>query len=349
MEFISVDEELLFDFLGGLPWPAIVISDEGRVLRVTGNLPGIEPLPTMSERPAFATIFPDYFSVLRGDTRWRVPQEAKSTRQTPQGVIHERLLLRRTATESWAGSYLLVIDETKSRTQEVTNAQTARLAALGFMVAGVCHEVSNPLASIHSMIQILRADKNIAPELLDRGLDTIAVSVKRLLAISRRLVDFGRADDEPRATFPVDLAIEEALAVIRHDPRSERVTFTFERDPQALIFGSSNQMQEVFVNLFANGLQAMAGTGKLGIKTQRSGTGRVVVSVTDTGPGIPSEVMPRLFEPFFTTRPRGCGTGLGLSITYEIVREHAGVITAANNSDIGACFRIELPLQGGMP
>jgi signal transduction histidine kinase len=272
--------------------------------------------------------------------RWLVPQEAELTRQLPNGIVHERIVLCRVLT----GAYLIVQDQTWLRTLEISNIQTARLAALGFMVAGVCHEVSNPLTSIYSMVQILRSDKKKESGLLDKGLSNIATNVTRLLDISRRLLNFGRVGDEPRSAFPVDASIKEAFAVIRQDRGAEHIELEFEPDPGAVIFGSISQMQEVFVNIFDNAIQAMDGVGKLSVKTQRNDRERIIVVIRDTGPGIPGEAMPRLFEPFFTTKPAGRGTGLGLAISNEILREHNGLIEAENNADAGACFRVDLPL-----
>ena len=336
----SIEEELLFGFADDLPWPVIVIRDDGQVIRVTGEVAGIKAKLEISGRASFETLFPEYFSTLRGSVCWLVPQEAELTRQLPDGVVHERIVLRRSS----LGSYLIVLDQTKLRTLEISNVQTTRLAALGFMVAGVCHEMGNPLASIHSMAQILNSHNEMEPDLLTKGLTNIAAGVKRLLNISSRLLNFGRVGEEPRCAFPVDAPIEEAFAVMRHDRRAEYLDLEFERDPGAVIFGSISQMQEVFINIFENAFQAMNGVGKLHVKTQRTGGMRIIITIRDTGPGIPNEAMQRLFEPFFTTKPTGHGTGLGLAISREILYEHDGLIVAENNVDAGACFCIDLPL-----
>jgi signal transduction histidine kinase len=343
MDDFSTEEESLFGFLDDLPWPVIVIREDGQVIRVTGGLAGQEAVLENKECASFEALFPDYFSILRGCACWLVAQEAELTRQLPDGAVHERIVLRRVST----GSYLIVLDQTKLRTLELSSVQTSRLSALGFMVAGVCHEMGNPLTSIHSMVQILNSRNTMEPDLLNKGLTNIAASVKRLMNISSRLLNFGRVGEEPQYAFAVDASIEEAFAVIRRDRHAEHFDLEFERDPGAVIFGSSSQMQEVFINIFENAFQAMNGVGKLHVKTQRKAETSIIITVRDTGPGISNEAIQRLFDPFFTTKPAGHGTGLGLAISREILCEHDGLISAENNADAGACFCIELPLYKG--
>ncbi|KAF3999527.1 sensor histidine kinase [Glaciimonas immobilis] len=345
MQSIIVEQELLFSFADGLPWPVIVISGDGHVIRVTRDIPGLEDAHQTNERSNLAALFPEYFSILRGSVRWLVPQEAELTRQLTNGIVHERIILCRVLT----GAFLIIQDQTWLRTLEISNVQTARLAALGFMVAGVCHEVSNPLTSIYSIVQILRSDEKKESGFLDKGLKSIATNVTRLLGISRRLLNFGRVGDEQRSTFPVDEAIKEAFVIIRQDAGAQDVSLEFEPDPDAVIFGSINQMQQVFVNIFDNAIQAMRGVGKLSVKTLRSDGERITVWICDTGPGISEEALPRLFEPFFTTKQTSRGSGLGLTISHEILREHNGLIEAKNNADAGACFCVDLPLYKGNP
>src|SRR5690349_5078941 len=106
----------------------------------------------------------------------------------------------------------------RSQNPETINAQTQRLAALGFMVAGVCHEVSNPLAAVHSMLQILQSKRGVTPEVMEKGLASISANVARVMAITRKLGDFSRAGDEPPTPVSVDAAMEDALALLRHSP-----------------------------------------------------------------------------------------------------------------------------------
>lgn len=339
-DFYSTEEKFLFGFSDNLPWPVIVIRDDGKVIRTTKEIACKKAALETKENPSFEEFFPEYFSILRGSVRWLVPQEAELIRQLPDGVVHERIVLRRIST----GSYLIVLDQTKLRTLEISNIQTRRLAALGFMVAGVCHEMGNPLTSIRSMVQILNSHYAIEPTLLDKGLNNIADGVNRLLDVSSRLLNFGRVGDEPRCAFRVDESIDAAIAIMRQDRRSEYLELEFERDPAAVIFGSVSQMQQVFVNIFENALHAMNGIGKLRVKTELTAAMGIIITIRDTGPGISKEALQRLFEPFFTTKKMGRGTGLGLAISRELLFEHDGLIGVENNDGPGAFFCIELPL-----
>lgn len=341
---LSPDELLLVDVVGTLPWPVMVIREDGTVLTLSRPVAGCASVPAHCSTTDFGTLFPHYLSALTGDIPWLQAQEATLTRYLDDDTpIHENIILRRTA----GASYLIVVDQTRVRTLEIVNIQTARLAALGFMMAGVCHEISNPIAAIHSMVQILRTDREVDFELLDRGLASIAGNVKRVLDISHRLLNFGRVGDEPRCAFALGELLQGCLAVVSQDRRADAVEMVVDTGPTARVFGSSSQLQKVFINLLDNALQAMEGRGTLFVTVKREQAGRILVEIRDTGPGLSREAEKRLFEPFFTTKVAGRGSGLGLAICYEIVSEHAGTITAQNHAAGGACFHIDLPLCEG--
>ncbi len=319
------------------PFPLLMLGEDGTVLgasdeRGDGQNGVGEPL---RERAAH------YVSLLRGKVPWLLPQVVDSVRTLASGsVVYERIHVRRAP---W-GACLTIVDQTDLRRLQIVDVQNARLAALGFMVAGVCHEVTNPLTSLHSIVQILRSEKQLGQELLDKGLDNIAVNVKRILDISRRLVKFSRVDDEPHARFPVDDAIEEALSVLRHDGSLGDIELRHRADPSALVFGHSGQVREIFLNLFVNAVQAMDGRGRLSIATRRAGR-MLEVLVDDTGPGVRADAVARIFEPFFTTKASMHGTGLGLAISNEIAQEHGGSIDLRQSPAQGASFCVTLPME----
>ena len=334
----AVDD--VFDVIFAVtPWPALMLGQDGRVIATSEEADSaasrLDPIPleTLRGRAAY------YIATLKGAPSWLTPQEVDTTRRLPSGaVVHERLILRRT---DW-GACLIVVDQTELRNLQAADAQTARLASLGFMVAGVCHELSNPLTSLHSVVQMLRSEKQPGPQMLERGLSNIACSVRKILDISRRLLLFSRVGDEPRAQFVVDLAIDDALQILRQRGLLERIELHWNADPTALVFGNIGQLSEVFLNLFLNAVHAMSGAGRLSIDTVNAGA-TVQVVVGDTGPRIPDAVMARMFEPFFTTKPTGEGTGLGLVISHEIVIEHGGTLTAHRAHLQGAAFHVEIP------
>lgn len=233
---------------------------------------------------------------------------------------------------------------TDARTDaDLDMAQTARLAALGFMVAGVCHEVANPLTAIHSMVQLLQSG-SLPPETLERGLANIAANVQRVLAIARKLNDFSRVGHAARCVIPVDEPVVEALANLRQDPLFRAIEIEHVRCPDVSVFGVREQLAQVYSNVLMNAAQAMEGRGRIAIEAKRAASDIAEVSIRDTGPGIAPGYLARLFEPFFSTKSPGRGTGLGLAISNEIVLEHGGTMRAENHPEGGACFRIALPL-----
>jgi len=221
-----------------------------------------------------------------------------------------------------------------------TPAQTQRLASLGFMVASVCHEVSNPLAAVSSMLQILQSKRGVTPETLEKGLASISGNVARVLAITKKLGDHSRVGGEPPARIALDDVVEDAVTLLRHTGHD--VEIAYRGTPGVSVLSRPGELEQVVFNVFLNAAQAMQGAGRIEV-TARNGNGRVALSVRDTGPGIAPQHLAQVFDPFFTTKPPGEGTGLGLAISYEIVHEMNGTISAANHPDGGACFEIVLP------
>ena len=227
--------------------------------------------------------------------------------------------------------------------QAAPDPQMQRLASLGFMLAGVSHEVSNPLAAIHSMVQILQSRRGVTPETLEKGLDSIAGSVARVLAITRKLGNFSRTAGDAPEPQALDAAVTEAMTLLRHSQLGDAVHVTYEGMPDAMTRARPGELQQVFFNVLLNAAQAMQGKGSIDIRTERAGAGQLRVRMRDSGPGIPADALPRVFEPFFTTKPAGQGTGLGLAISYEIVQEIGGSMSATNHPEGGACVEIVLP------
>jgi len=221
-------------------------------------------------------------------------------------------------------------------------AQTQRLASLGFMLASVCHEVSNPLAAVSSMLQILQSKRGVTPETLEKGLASIEANVARVLAITKKLGDYSRVDGEPPAPLAIDEAVEDAVTLLRHTDCGHDVEIDYRGAPGVTVLSRPGELEQVVFNVFLNAAQAMHGTGRIEVSA-RNGNGQVALSVRDTGPGIPPQHLAQVFDPFFTTKQPGEGTGLGLAISYEIVHEMNGTISAANHPDGGACFEIVLP------
>lgn len=220
--------------------------------------------------------------------------------------------------------------------------QTQRLASLGFMLASVCHEVSNPLAAVSSMLQILKSKRGVTPETMKKGLASIESNIARVLEITKRLGDFSRVADEPPAALAIDDAVDSAATLLRHSAWGKGIVLKYERASGATVPARPGELQQVVFNLLLNAAQAMGGVGRIDVRARREDE-QVLLEVRDHGPGIAPEHLARVFDPFFTTKAPGEGTGLGLAISYEIVQELGGGIRVSNAPGGGACFEIALP------
>jgi len=229
-----------------------------------------------------------------------------------------------------------------------TNAQTQRLASLGFMLAGVCHEVANPLSAVYSMVQILQSKRGVTPETLEKGLASIASNIARVLAITRKLGDYSRVTDEAPVPIAIDDAVESVSSLMRHTPCGHSIGLTYRGAPGVRVRARAGELQQVLFNIVLNSAQAMQDRGRIEIES-RPGANGLVVSIRDTGPGIAPEHLAHVFDPFFTTKAPGEGTGLGLAISYEIVHELGGTIHASNHPQGGACFELVLPIWPESP
>ncbi|HEU5192595.1 MAG TPA: ATP-binding protein [Methylomirabilota bacterium] len=252
--------------------------------------------------------------------------------------------------------------------------QREKMASVGQLVAGVAHELNNPIGFVYSnvttledfvrrlrgMLEAYRAAPLAAPDgarlqaewesrkvdyalkYLDSMIQGIKEGAERARKIVRDLRVFARTQDD--VWQPVDLheEIESSLTLLNHLLK-DRVTVhrKFGELPEVECIRS--QVDQVFLNLLANAAQAIAGPGAITIETRREGDA-AVIAVADTGPGISPDALGRVFDPFFTTKPVGEGTGLGLSISYEIVTKHGGEIRAENAPGGGAVFTVRIPL-----
>jgi signal transduction histidine kinase len=224
--------------------------------------------------------------------------------------------------------------------------QAEKLAALGKVTAGIAHEINNPLNNISLTAEVLMEDlTNMECDERRGMIRDIIVQVDRAREIVRNLLDFSRSR-KPVAWVKIDLVelIGNTLALLKNQVRLSGLETRIDLpDTPVIIIGNPNQLQQVFVNIILNALQVMKEGGLLGVKVfLLDKQGKAVVEISDTGPGISSDVKEHMFEPFFTTKADG--TGLGLSVSYGIIKEHKGEITVESEAGHGAVFRVELPL-----
>jgi signal transduction histidine kinase len=259
------------------------------------------------------------------------------------------------------------IDDLKDNQARLIQAE--KLASMGQMAAGIAHEINNPLGVVlmysHLLKESLREED---PNLKD--VDKIIQEAERTRKIVRGILNFAREEKVERTLTDINQLLREAAAGAASIDMNGTITIHFDLDealpPQRV---DRNQLRQVFDNLLKNAVEVMPEGGTITIRSSRdadpgaggragagdgstaraadggtagAGNGSFTVSIEDTGPGIPEELLPKLFSPFVTSKPVGKGTGLGLAVCYGIVKMHGGSIQAANRPEGGACFTIRI-------
>jgi two-component system NtrC family sensor kinase len=246
------------------------------------------------------------------------------------------------------GTAVLLFEDTTDRHRlQDQLIQSEKMSAMGQLIAGVAHDLNNPLASVVGFSDFL-AEAGEIPAALVEPLQVIRQEAERAATIVRNLLSFARKQEGERQNQSIRPLLESTLALLRNQLMALKVEATLEIEPGIPpIAVNANQIKQVFVNLIVNAAQAIAGTKRPGIGhiwiTARRWLDGASVSIADDGPGIAEELAERVFEPFFTTKPEGQGTGLGLSISHGIVKEHGGRITLDSAPNQGATFTVELP------
>jgi len=237
-------------------------------------------------------------------------------------------------------------DITEERTlfEQVTRRE--KLAALGEMVGGVAHEMNSPLTGILAFAQLLQAQQASGDD-SRRAVETIVNEAKRAARIVGKLLTFARQNPPERMPTDINQVLLDTIELRRYPLKMQQIHLQTDLSPSLpMTWADPFQLQQVFINLLSNAEQALAmqtGSRLATVKTSRRGE-LLVVTVTDTGPGIAAEHLPHIFNPFYTTKPRGIGTGLGLSISFGIVREHGGTLRVYSEPGKGATFEVLLPI-----
>ena len=241
-------------------------------------------------------------------------------------------------------------DHTEKRHLQDQLIQSEKMSAIGQLIAGIAHDLNNPLASVVGFSDFLAESGDVPPALAE-PLRVIRQEAERAATIVKNLLSFARRQEGERLPQQLQPLLESVLALLRNEMMALKVETTLIVEPHIPdIEMNPNQIKQVFVNLLTNAAQAIASTGRGGhiTVTAKRWLDGVAVSVADDGPGITDELLPRVFEPFFTTKTEGEGTGLGLSICQGIVKEHGGRITLESSVGVGATFTVEL-LSGSRP
>jgi len=303
---------------------------------------------------------------------------AKNATQDRTFSLHGRQFQARAYPAAGRRVLLYVRDVTEDRDREVRRLQSEKLASIGMLAAGVAHEINNPasfvLANLEALAELLQSSdskisdskpNDIKPkpdgkvvrrlgfsDILFEAMNIVHESkegMARIHRIVRDLHSFSRVDEDATLLTDVNAAVDSSLTMLRSELRYRAQV---ERDLRATrrVRASAARLGQVFLNLLMNAAHALAAgnpkRNRLYVRSYDDGD-RVVIEVEDNGPGIPPEVMPRIFESFFTTKPPGLGTGLGLPISRDIVTSAGGELTAESVPGRGALFRVRLP-AGGM-
>ncbi len=240
----------------------------------------------------------------------------------------------------------IIRDVTEERMLLEQLVRREKLAALGELVGGVAHEVNSPLTGILAFGQILQLEA-AGNEESRRAADTIVAEAKRAARIVGKLLTFARQNPPEKLRTELNQVLLDTIELRRYPLKMQQIALVVEfADGLPVTWADPFQLQQVFINLLSNAEQALASRAGERRITVRTGMrdGSLVATVADTGPGIAPEHLPHIFNPFYTTKPRGVGTGLGLSISFGIVREHGGMLQVVSETGKGAAFEVILPV-----
>jgi two-component system NtrC family sensor kinase len=262
------------------------------------------------------------------------PPPLSSTRQDEIGILRKsfhRLLKR------------IKDDEKEKEGTQRSLLITEKMAAIGKLTAGVAHEINNPLGGVLNCIYHFRKG-SLPPERQTEYLQLMEDGIKRIQKTVTNLLEYARTPILERTATDLNTIIDKSLSLLEYQIRKNQIHVIREiSDKLPPIEVDRNQMAQVFVNVFLNPIQAMGegGTLKIGIGTPDE---RLILTISDTGKGIPGDVLPKVFDPFFTTKGEGRGTGLGLWITQGIVERHGGTIQITSQEGMGTTVEVQLPL-----
>jgi two-component system NtrC family sensor kinase len=233
--------------------------------------------------------------------------------------------------------------------REAQLARTSRMAAVGTLTAGIAHELNNPLNNIGLNAEALHDGlAEYSDEQKQKMLDDILSQVERASATVHNLLDFTRVEKPVLITLSIADVVRESRRLVENEARMNAVEFHIDM-PGDLpkMQGNPRELQQVFLNLFLNAIQAMSKGGVLTVRAKTIGDEEIEVEISDTGVGIPEENIGSVFDPFFTTKEVGAGTGLGLFVSYGIVEQHHGSLTLRSKVGEGTTFILRFPVVKG--
>jgi two-component system nitrogen regulation sensor histidine kinase GlnL len=364
-------EDIAADILSGIIDGVVVTDVDGRVLiwnRAAEELTGIAAADALgkdlravlSDNPAVVGQVEKTVVSGRSYSDYEAEITVKYGPQHPVGLVTTMLT---DETGRPTGVILTIRDQTGVRDLKERMRRSDRLATLGMIAAGIAHEVKNPLVGIRGAAQLMKADIRSgsqecpgAGKSLTEYLDVILKESDRLNKVLEGILDFTRLKPRETKSSNIHSILDRVLLLNEESARQRGIVLTRLYDPSLPeVYGSEDQLIQVFLNIIKNAVEAMPKGGRLTVMTRMSdlfttvqSDGRkyqlMVAKVSDTGPGIKQEHLQDIFTPFFTTKDRG--VGLGLALSYQIVQEHLGTIRVESQENEGTTFSVYLPLAG---
>lgn len=306
------------------------------------------PLDTLFEAPFVEAVRAARRDAPFGTTLSRIPLTARGGTEARRLLINAAVVPLRAAdgASTVTVGTIVIIEDITSRVHLEEQLQISeKMASIGLLAAGVAHEVNTPLTGISSFTQMLLEGADPGDQ-RTRLLEKIERQTFRAAKIVNSLLNLSRpaaAGGTERTAVDLNAIVADVLSLLEHQFEISKIKVRRELSATPpVVSGIEHKLQQVFLNLFLNARDAMPRGGWLTIAT-RIEAGRVIAEVSDTGSGIPSEHLARIYDPFFTTKAMGQGTGLGLSITYGIVREHDGAINCESAIGQGTRFVLRFP------
>jgi PAS domain S-box-containing protein len=322
-------------------------------LRITSWNRRMAELSGVAVETAIGAILPEIFPNLVADgviDRIRTvlasgaPAKLRVTHRSLEGTVRfqKRRLAPLCEDGQVTGVVVIVEDITEFKRLLDQTIQSEKLAEVGRLAAGIAHEINNPLAIIAYAMELLRREGELLPFQLEMA-EKIEAEIERLKTLTGGLLTFASAREGHFRLVTLNDLVDEIARLVRFELQRLGVQLDTAFVDLPLVSADPAKLKQVVINLVMNAAQAMRQGGTVTVSTRRHGRRDVELVVSDTGPGIPAELMDNIFTPFFTTKPEGEGTGLGLYICRNIVREHGGEIEVASPAGGGAVFTVRLP------
>ena len=244
-------------------------------------------------------------------------------------------------------SFNKMVAELDSRQEQLV--QSRKLASIGTFTSGIAHELNNPLNNISITAEALMLNySDILSKEISEMIDDIMSQADRASQVVKNLLEFSRTERAGLKDLDIRVLLERTLGLVKNQLIVGHVRIEKDFSPDlAIIRGKQQDLQQAFVNILLNAMQAMPDGGTITIRVGNGPQGYLQIDISDTGAGIRPDALEHIFDPFYTTKSSGQGTGLGLSIVYSIVRTHGGYIEAKSELGNGTTFSIFLPIHAG--